>query len=178
MLMCHEVGWCHEITALCGYSDCYPHVHDPLYCPLSIWAKESPSQTPNLKLPGKREVPQCPEQQLRIRPFGTCNFTKFLYKTVESRPCWFWFMFYYSLKCNSQTSGDWDWLCLEGGCWTALHWDTIGWPLVYSGLFSSEENPSIPAQLQKSNGSIPKAVEKQSLQQPGKRLRAQVGGEG
>lgn len=62
-----------------------------LDCPLSTWTKESPSQIPSLKLPGQREVPQCPEEQLGTGPFGICNFTKFSYKTVESRLYWFLF---------------------------------------------------------------------------------------
>lgn len=41
MLMCHEIGWCNEVTALCGYSAV--HMCIILYCSLSIWAKESPS---------------------------------------------------------------------------------------------------------------------------------------
>lgn len=155
MLVCREIGWSHKITALCGYSDCYPHVHNPLHCPLSIWAKESSSQIPSLKLPGQREVPQCPEEQLRKRPFGTCNFTKFSYKTVESRLYWFWFTFsiiLLSAAVKPQGTG-------TGPVWrvgagqlcpgTALggHWFTLGCsPLRRTSLYRD-----IYIQIQKSN---------------------------
>lgn len=85
MLVCHEIGWCHKITALCGYSDCYPHGHNPLLSLEYSGQKKVPLRSQASNCLAKGRCHKCPEQQLGTRPFGTCNFTKFSYKSVESR---------------------------------------------------------------------------------------------
>lgn len=138
------------------------HMYKILYCPLSIWAKESPSQIPSLRLPGQREVPQCPEEQLGTRHFRTCNVTEFSYRTAESRLYWSWFMFSIILLSAAASLRGPDWsesAFVFGGwvlssCWTALHWNTMGlhgFRLGCTGLPSCSEDLTIPAQIQKAD---------------------------
>lgn len=138
MLVCHEIGWCHEITALCGYSDCYPHVHNPILSLEYLGQRKSLSD-PKSQAAWSKGVATMPRGAAETRgqdPWGHV-ISEFSYKTMESRLYWSWFLFSIILTCSSQPQGTWtglSLLCLEGGCWAAAGQLCPGAPWVSLGL--------------------------------------------